>query len=400
VSSLVLSATASLMEAAHAVLNAPHPWPNSTTGFAYRIFKRAGIPLPRFMLEPLRQPSSLLLRRTPELATFGYVLRLADAATVQLWIDGIEHLRGREIYPADRQSFVFNPVEILGISAGLMVDEVPIEHRKWFAETVLRGFEKDQFRTPLSRFVAQRSLEIASASSADHVVREPLDLDALSTADLVLVAATCLGFGTLDNNFLDALELSLLDRILKQPFIVGDAVEAATCVVASQRAIARVRPSFDNSSVEERLVALCRRFPLFVERLSGRQRNRQPIVVQDEYDVQDLLHAILKLHFDDVRPEEITPSYAGNSSRVDFFLPHERIIVEAKMTREKLGQREVANELIMDATRYSKMERVDTLICLVYDPQRRCLNPISLENDVAASSTRLKVRAVVCPHGL
>ena len=33
-----------------------------------------------------------------------------------------------------------------------------------------------------------------------------------------------------------------------------------------------------------------------------------PLSVTDEYDVQDLFHAILLLHFDDVRAEEVTPS--------------------------------------------------------------------------------------------
>ena len=54
----------------------------------------------------------------------------------------------------------------------------------------------------------------------------------------------------------------------------------------------------------QRVVVLCRRFPLFVERLQNRQHGRPARDVVDEYDVQDLLHAILKLHFDDVRPEE------------------------------------------------------------------------------------------------
>jgi hypothetical protein len=77
----------------------------------------------------------------------------------------------------------------------------------------------------------------------------------------------------------------------------------------------------DGTNPEDRIVALCRRFPLFVDRLQNRQRSRNPVCVDDEYDVQDLLHAILKLHFDDVRPEEVTPSYAGSASRVDFYLP-------------------------------------------------------------------------------
>jgi hypothetical protein len=40
------------------------------------------------------------------------------------------------------------------------------------------------------------------------------------------------------------------------------------------------------------------------------------------------------------------------------------------------------------------------LICLEYDPERRCGDPRTLENDVEATAGCLKVRAVVCPQGL
>ncbi len=49
---------------------------------------------------------------------------------------------------------------------------------------------------------------------------------------------------------------------------------------------------------------ICRRFPKTVQQLRTRHDSRLPLEVNDEYDVQDLLHALLWLHFDDVRPEE------------------------------------------------------------------------------------------------
>jgi hypothetical protein len=41
-----------------------------------------------------------------------------------------------------------------------------------------------------------------------------------------------------------------------------------------------------------------------------------------------------------------------------------------------------------------------TLICLIYDPSRRCANPKTVETDVERAATRLAVRAVICPQGL
>jgi hypothetical protein len=191
-----------------------------------------------------------------------------------------------------------------------------------------------------------------------------------------------------------------LQRLLVGAVGINDEAEAAALLIWAGRISDRMSLSSPENAVEQ-IVALCRRFPLFVERLRTRQRQRVPLEkIKDEYDVQDLLHAILKLHFDDVRPEEVTPSYAGSSSRVDFHLPKERIVVEAKMTRSNLGQKEVADELIIDANRYRTVPGVETLICLVYDPDKRCQNPTALERDVEASGVQLSVRAIVCPHGL
>jgi hypothetical protein len=60
-------------------------------------------------------------------------------------------LRGREIYPADRQSFIHNPLEVLGVAAGLAFPSISAEHREWFANTIIRGMTQSQFRTPLSQ---------------------------------------------------------------------------------------------------------------------------------------------------------------------------------------------------------------------------------------------------------
>jgi hypothetical protein len=41
---------------------------------------------------------------------------------------------------------------------------------------------------------------------------------------------------------------------------------------------------------------------------------------------------------------------------------------------------------------------VDSLVCLVFDPECRCANPKGIESDVENSGGRLKVRVVVCPQ--
>ena len=75
---------------------------------------------------------------------------------------------------------------------------------------------------------------------------------------------------------------------------------------------------------------IIRRFHQVARQFRERYSDRPSIEIDDEYDVQYLFHALLELYFDDVRPEEFTPSYAGSASRVDFLLKSEQIIIEIK----------------------------------------------------------------------
>lgn len=85
------------------------------------------------------------------------------------------------------------------------------------------------------------------------------------------------------------------------------------------------------------ITTVLERFHSVARRLLVRHDNRSTLRVEDEYDVQDLLHSLLNLVSDDIREEEWTPSYAGKSLRVDFLLKKERIVVEAKKTSKIHG---------------------------------------------------------------
>lgn len=83
------------------------------------------------------------------------------------------------------------------------------------------------------------------------------------------------------------------------------------------------------------LANVLRRFPHFIQVLQQR-RPEWPIgeALKDERELQILVKALLRIHFDDVRPEDYTPSRGGANSRVDFVLPEVGVVVETKMTRE------------------------------------------------------------------
>ena len=152
------------------------------------------------------------------------------------------------------------------------------------------------------------------------------------------------------------------------------------------------------SSSADLVKLVCERFHLIARQLLDRREDRPTLEVTDEYDVQDLLHALLRVHFDDVRSEEWTPSYAGRSSRMDFLLKADEIVVETKMTREGLDAGKVGDQLTVDAAHYKGHADCKTLICFVYDPHNRIKNPRGVESDLDQLSVPdVKVIAIIAP---
>jgi hypothetical protein len=153
---------------------------------------------------------------------------------------------------------------------------------------------------------------------------------------------------------------------------------------------------FDPQALLEKL---CTRFHLVARQLRDRYDDRETITIGDEYDVQDLLHGLLRLFFDDIRPEEWTPSYAGKTSRMDFLLKDHKIVIETKMTRKGLGAKEIGTQLIEDIARYRKHPDCKSLVCFVYDPDGLVANPTGIENDLATTENGFSVRVIIRPSG-
>ncbi len=137
------------------------------------------------------------------------------------------------------------------------------------------------------------------------------------------------------------------------------------------------------------------RLPIVIRELRHRRQDRPTLDVNDEYDLQDLMRSLMAIHFDDIRPEEWTPSYAGSSSRMDFFLPEIEAVVETKMTRERLNDKRLGEELFIDIARYEKHPHCRTLYCIVYDPEQRIRNPRGLESDIERHSRTMTVRVMI-----
>ena len=153
----------------------------------------------------------------------------------------------------------------------------------------------------------------------------------------------------------------------------------------------------DIQSATARIVQLAESFHRVALRLRTRRSGREPILINDEYDCQYILGALLETKFNDIRPEEWGLSYAGSSSRVDFLLKDESILVEMKMTRLGLADRKLGEELIVDIAHYKARSDCKALICFVYDPDHRLVNARGIENDLSKMTDDLNVRVLVRP---
>ena len=170
---------------------------------------------------------------------------------------------------------------------------------------------------------------------------------------------------------------------------------------AEERAL---RTYFDGNPVDlgatdqiARLKDILQNFDTFCIQLNRRRQGRAGMAIDDEYDVQDILHAILKLHFKDVSAEVVAPQFAGASSRMDFLLRNEEIAIEVKKTRRGLNDRQLGDELLIDVARYSTHEKCQHLIFFIYDPERRIENPQTFISDLANLEGNIKAEVVFSP---
>jgi hypothetical protein len=124
-------------------------------------------------------------------------------------------------------------------------------------------------------------------------------------------------------------------------------------------------PDADVALVER----LCRRLPNAARILANRQRrNKAPYVVEDEYDVQDLLHSILRAYLKYSVQEDPLPKVAGTkSSRADVSIEELGILIEVKFVRGPDDQKAIFDDFSQDLVLYTAWKPLKTLFYLIYN---------------------------------
>jgi REase_DpnII-MboI/Uncharacterized protein conserved in bacteria (DUF2321) len=154
----------------------------------------------------------------------------------------------------------------------------------------------------------------------------------------------------------------------------------------------RPRPAVAGPLVH--LEPLLRRLPLVIRQLRIRQGDRPPFLIGDERDLEDLVRALLPLHFDDVRPHSRTPRY-DTGTRTDFLLAPQRIALTVKLARPGCRMPRLVEQFKEDAVYYQGQGNCRMLVGFVYDPEGVLGEGQLVETACSGLEGELEMRCVV-----
>lgn len=400
------------LAAMHDRLRTEWRWPSPEAGFAHHIFHASDIVPPPNCSADIAGIAIARLDQAPLLASSGYLLSPdSSQAVMSAWTAGLQRLAARKPFTVDRQSFAYRPYEICGICLGAARCQAVPQQAATFLQSIARQMCDDQSATAWCRLLAAYAGLIIGAPWPASVIPHihGCDLSELSLLRWLRSQPTVASHLHMDDSATQQLTQAILERALID---ISSSMDIGQLALAKTSLQAVVREAIGSSVAEswqlhgspraamQVVENICRRFPLLAKQMTHRHDGRGTLEIRDEYDVQDLLHSVLVMHFDDVRPEEWTPSYAGTSTRMDFLLKAERLVIEVKMTRKGLDQKKVLEELAVDKMRYRSHPDCGALICFVYDPLGICRNPVALERDASEDTGGIRITVIVAPHGV
>jgi hypothetical protein len=114
------------------------------------------------------------------------------------------------------------------------------------------------------------------------------------------------------------------------------------------------------------LLTLCERLPHAAKTLATRSRGKPNFVLEDEYDAQDLLRALVRAYFKySVKEEPVGKTAATRYGVADLAIEDLGVIIELKYVRTSSDQGRLVNEFAQDLLLYSKWHPLRTFIFLI-----------------------------------
>lgn len=144
----------------------------------------------------------------------------------------------------------------------------------------------------------------------------------------------------------------------------------------------------DIESALARVQQAMRMFDTSAKILANRRKDKQTLIITDEYDVRDILHCILKPQFPDINPEEHSPPVAKGEKRIDLVIKSARIVIELKIIFYKQKILKIVDELKVDIESYHTHPSCGTLIIFVYNPENAIEDPKMIMADLSGTRTK------------
>jgi hypothetical protein len=128
-----------------------------------------------------------------------------------------------------------------------------------------------------------------------------------------------------------------------------------------------MNPQISDADVSK-IVQVCTRLRHSAQSLSDRKRKKPRFVIADEYDVQDLLYAVLRAYLKQVISEEPFGKVANAASgRADLAIEKLGVLIEVKLARNAKDQRRILDDFGKDLNLYAKWPHLKHLICFIYN---------------------------------
>lgn len=151
--------------------------------------------------------------------------------------------------------------------------------------------------------------------------------------------------------------------------------------------------------LQESIEKYLRNFYLFLEafkevepdkRASFTSVNLQKIQIENEYDLQHLLYAVLKPLCVDIR-REVTEDSGVGAIRSDIKIPSLNTVIEAKCTRKSMALKKLTEEIEADIVHY----KADCIYFYIYDKEKIVKDKYVFEKNFNRNFDGKEVRMII-----
>jgi hypothetical protein len=149
-----------------------------------------------------------------------------------------------------------------------------------------------------------------------------------------------------------------------------------------------VLPNLEKIDKTSLLIRLIDNFRVVAGLLSERGHGRPSFIIENEYDVQDLLFGCIRSFFTDAHREEYALQHAGTSKRIDVVVPSADVLIEVKYVRNASHAKTIADEIKIDVESYHTHPSCKTILVFIYDPKTYIIDPDLIERDLSGQRVK------------